>query len=66
MHNAKGVKLKRTYTREIKKLWYHLRFAKKPKNFKYLMGTQRKLHRIAFKIYSDLVTKLNPHTNEGL
>jgi len=57
---AKGIKLKRTYTREIKKLKYQLRFARKPKNFKRLMRTQEKLHRIAVKIYSDLVTQLNP------
>jgi IS5 family transposase len=58
--NAKGIKLKRTYTREIKKLKYQLRFARKPKNFKKLMKTQRRLHRIAIKIYSDLVTQMNP------
>ena len=58
--DAKGIKLKRTYTREIKKLKYQLRFARKPKNFKRLMRTQKKLHRIAIKIYSDLVTQLNP------
>ena len=58
--NAKGIKLKRTYTREIKKLLYQLRFARKPKNFKRLMRSQKKLHRIATKIYSDLVTQLNP------
>lgn len=58
--NAKGIKLKRTYTREIKKLRYQLRFARKPKNFKRLMRTQKKLHRIAIKIYSDLVKQLNP------
>ena len=58
--NARGIKLKRTYTREIKRLKYQLRFARKPKNFKRLMRTQKKLHRIAVKIYSDLVTQLNP------
>jgi len=58
--NAKEIKLKRTNTREIKRLKYQLRFARKPKNFKRLIGTQRKLHRIAIKIYSDLVTQLNP------
>ena len=58
--NAEGIKLKRTYTREIKKLKYQLRFARKPKNFKRLMKTQRRLHRIAVKIYSDLVTQMNP------
>jgi len=58
--NANGIKLKRTYTREIKKLLYQLRFARKPKNFKRLMRTQNKLHRIAIKIYSDLVTQMNP------
>jgi len=58
--NANGIKLKRTYTREIKKLRYQLRFAKKPKNFKRLMRSQKKLHRIAIKNYSDLVTQMNP------
>jgi IS5 family transposase len=58
--NAEGIKLKRTYTREIKKLKYQLRFARKPKNFKKLMKTQRRLHRITIKIYSDLVTQMNP------
>ncbi len=57
---AKGIKLKRTYTREIKKLRYQLRFARKPKNFKRLMRSQKKLHRIALKIYSDLVNQMNP------
>ena len=58
--DKKGIKLKRTYTREIKKLKYQLRFARKPKNYKKLMKTQNKLHRIAIKIYSDLVTQMNP------
>jgi IS5 family transposase len=58
--NAKGIKLKRTYSREIKKLKYQLRFARKPKNYKRLMRAQNKLHRIARKIYNDLVTQLNP------
>jgi len=57
---AEGIKLKRTYTREIKKFRYQLRFARKPKNFKRLMRTQKKLHRIAIKIYNDLVTQMNP------
>ena len=57
--NVKGVKLNHTYTREIKKLRYQLRFARKPKNFKRLIRTQKKLHRIAIKIYNDLVTQLN-------
>jgi IS5 family transposase len=54
------VKLKRTYTREIRKLKYQLRFARKPKNLKKHKRAQQKLHRIAFKIYHDLVTQLNP------
>lgn len=58
--NIEGIKLKRTYTREIKKLRYQLRFAKKPKNFKRLMKAQGKLHRIAVKIYNDLVAQMNP------
>ena len=54
------VKLKRTYTFEIRKLKQQLRFAKKPKNMKKHIKAQKKLHRIAFKIYQDLVNQLNP------
>src|SRR4030042_2172284 len=55
-----GIRLKRTYTREIIKLKHQLRFARKPKNYKKLNRAQLKLHRIAIKIYHDLVTQLNP------
>jgi len=55
-----GISLKRTYTREIIKLKHQLRFARKPKNYKKLNRAQLKLHRIAIKIYHDLVTQLNP------
>jgi len=55
-----GIKLKRTYTIEIRKLKHQLRFAKKPKNYKKLNRAQVKLHRIALKIYHDLVSQLNP------
>lgn len=55
-----GIKLKRTYTMEIRKLKHQLRFAKKPKNYKKLNRAQVKLHRIALKIYHDLVGQLNP------
>jgi transposase, IS5 family len=58
--NEEGIKLKRTYTREIKKLKYQLRFARKPKNIKKLMRTQNKLKRIAIKIYTDVLTQLSP------
>jgi IS5 family transposase len=54
------IKLKRTYTIEIRKLKYQLRFAKKPKNYKKLNRAQSKLNRIALKIYHDLVHQLNP------
>lgn len=54
------VKLKRTYTFEIRKLKQQLRFARKPKNMKKHIKAQKKLHRIAFKIYQDLVNQLNP------
>src|SRR5674536_69257 len=54
------IKLKRTYTFEIRKLKQQLRFARKPKNFKKHIKAQKKLHRIAFKIYQDLVSQLNP------
>jgi len=57
---TESVKLKRTYAREIKKLKQQLRFAKKPKNYKKLQKMQKKLHRIAIKIYNDLVDQLSP------
>jgi IS5 family transposase len=52
--------LNRTYAREIKKLKHQLRFARKPKNMKKLRKAQTRLHRIAWKIYHDLNSKLNP------
>ncbi len=64
--NTEGVKLKRTYTREIKKLRYQLRFSRSPKDFKKRIRLQRKLHRIAVKIYSDLVTQMNPISKNDL
>jgi transposase, IS5 family len=60
MAKEEGIKLKRTYTREIQRLKHQLRFARKPKNFKNLMRLQKKLRSIAIKIYNDLVTQLNP------
>ena len=54
------IKFKRTYGREIKKLKHQLRFARKPKNMKRHIKAQKRLHRIAFKIYQDVVTQLNP------
>lgn len=55
-----GIKLKRTYTFEIRKLKQQLRFARKPKNLNKHKKAQKKLHRIAFKLYHDLVTQFNP------
>jgi IS5 family transposase len=57
---AENIKLKRTYTREIRKLKYQLRFARKPNNYKKLEKTQKKLYRITVKIYNDLIEQLNP------
>jgi IS5 family transposase len=54
------IKLKRTYTFEIRKLKQQLRFARKPKNMKKHIKAQKKLHRIAFKIYQDVVKQLSP------
>src|SRR5512145_2656527 len=54
------IKLKRTYTQEIRKLKHQLRFSRKAKNYKKLNRLQGKLHRIAFKIFLDLVNQLNP------
>jgi len=64
--NTEGLKLKRTYTREIKKLKYQLRFARSPKDFKKRLRLQGKLHRIAVKIYSDVITQLDPTPNQEL
>ena len=64
--NTEGLKLKRTYTREIKKLKYQLRFSRSPKDFKRRIRLQGKLHRIAVKIYSDVVTQLDPTPNQEL
>ena len=54
------IKLTRTFGREIRKLKQQLRFARKPKNLLRHKKAQRRLHRIAFKIYQDLVKQLNP------
>jgi IS5 family transposase len=54
------ITLKRTFGREIKKLKHQLRFARKPKNMKRHIKAQKKLHRIAFKIYQDVVRQLSP------
>jgi IS5 family transposase len=54
------ITLKRTYTFEIRKLKQQLRFARKPKNPKKHIKSQKKLHGIAFKIYRDRVNQLNP------
>ncbi len=56
----KVIKLKRTFGREIKKLKHQLRFARKSKNMNKHKKAQKRLHRIAFKIYIDLVKQLNP------
>ena len=58
--DKEDIKLKRTYTFEIRKLKHQLRFARKPKNLQKHKKAQKRLHRIAFKIYHDLVTQLNP------
>ena len=55
-----NITLKRTFGREIKKLKHQLRFARKPKNMRKHIKAQKRLHRIAFKIYIDLVNQLNP------
>ena len=57
---AEGIKLKRTYTFEIRKLKAQLRFARKPKNYKKQDRLQKKLYRITVKIHNDLVNQLNP------
>jgi transposase, IS5 family len=54
------ITLKRTFGREIKRLKHQLRFARKPKNMLRHRKAQKRLHRIAFKIYQDVVKQLNP------
>lgn len=54
------IPLKRTFGREIKNLKHQLRFARKPKNMKKHIKAQKRLHRIAFKIYQDVVKQLSP------
>jgi IS5 family transposase len=54
------ITLKRTFGREIKKLKHQLRFARKPKNMRRHIKAQKRLHRIAFKIYQDIVKQLSP------
>jgi IS5 family transposase len=63
---AHGLKLKRTYTREIKKIKYQLRFSRSPKDFKRKLRLQGKLRRIAVKIFSEVVTQLNPIADQEL
>jgi IS5 family transposase len=58
--SKEGIKLKRTYNREIRKLKYQMRFSRKPKNYKKLNRLQGKLNRIAFKIFHDVVEQLDP------
>jgi IS5 family transposase len=60
MAKNEDIQLTRTFGREIKKLKHQLRFARKPKNLGKLRKAQRRLHRIAFKIYRDVVKQLNP------
>lgn len=67
MAGSERIKLKRTYTREINKLKYQLRFVRNPKNFKRMIRLQKKLHGIAVKIYNDLYDQLSPEkTNQWL
>src|SRR5512137_314638 len=60
MAKKEDITLKRTFGREIKKLKHQLRFARKPKNMKKHIKAQKRLHRIAFKIYQDVVKQLSP------
>lgn len=53
-----NITLVRTYGREIKQLKQQLRFARKPKNIAKQRKAYRKLHRIAFKIYHDVIKQL--------
>jgi IS5 family transposase len=64
--HMRRLKLKRTYTREIKKLKYQLRFSRSPRDFKMRIRLQGRLHRIAVKIYSDVVAHLNPIADQEL
>jgi IS5 family transposase len=60
-----GIRLKRTYTREIRNLKQELRFSRGPRNLKKLRRAQTKLHRIAWKIFYDLVNQIDPETQRS-
>ena len=51
--------MERTFGREIKTLKHQLRFAHNPKNMSRYRKAQKRLHRIAFRIYQDVVKQLN-------
>jgi len=60
---------KQTFGLEIKRLKYKLPFARNPKNLKSHKMAQVRLHRIAFKIYQDLIKSLiryQNHTSRNL
>ncbi len=54
------IKIARTYGREIEKLKHQFRFSRKPENLQEHKKAQRRLHRIAFRIYQDPLKQLNP------
>lgn len=65
----KGIKLKRTYAKELKRLFYQMRFQRSKSNAKILKKNKLKLHKIAIKIYNDLVSqfpKMTPQEVEKM
>ncbi len=53
-----GIKLKRTYPRELNKIKNNLRFSHHPRNHKKKIKNEKRFRRIAIKIYNDLHEKL--------
>jgi len=57
-----GIKLKRTYPREIKRIINALRFSHHPRNIKKKKKLERQLYRIAVKVYNDFLDQVEYKT----
>lgn len=60
----KGIKLKKTYAKERKEIAYQMRFQRSKRYSKNLNMNKLKLHKIAIKIYNNLVSQYPKMTSE--
>jgi len=60
--DKEGIKLKRTYPREIRKLRNALRFSHHPRNHKKKVKHEKRFYRLAVKIYNDFLDQVEPLT----